>query len=60
MRERPPDRLYRRVLTFVHRALTLVLTHQGLETSVEGQRIGYARVSTIDQNEERQLDGHVC
>ena len=24
-----------------------------------GQRIGYVRVSTLDQNEQRQLDGHV-
>lgn len=24
-----------------------------------GQRIGYVRVSTLDQNEQRQLDGQV-
>jgi DNA invertase Pin-like site-specific DNA recombinase len=26
---------------------------------VAGQRIGYVRVSTLDQNERRQLDGKV-
>jgi DNA invertase Pin-like site-specific DNA recombinase len=26
---------------------------------VAGQRIGYVRVSTLDQNEKRQLDGQV-
>jgi hypothetical protein len=26
---------------------------------VNGQRIGYVRVSTLDQNERRQLEGHV-
>jgi DNA invertase Pin-like site-specific DNA recombinase len=30
-----------------------------LEASVAGQRIGYVRVSTLDQNEKRQLDGQV-
>ncbi|MEQ5489777.1 recombinase family protein, partial [Escherichia coli] len=25
-----------------------------------GQRIGYIRVSTFDQNPERQLEGHCC
>jgi DNA invertase Pin-like site-specific DNA recombinase len=30
-----------------------------LEAPVTGQRIGYARVSTLDQNEKRQLDGQV-
>jgi DNA invertase Pin-like site-specific DNA recombinase len=30
-----------------------------LEASVAGQRIGYVRVSTLDQNEKRQLDGVV-
>ncbi len=29
----------------------------GLEAQVAGQRIGYVRVSTLDQNEKRQLDG---
>jgi DNA invertase Pin-like site-specific DNA recombinase len=31
----------------------------GLEAQVAGQRIGYVRVSTLDQNEKRQLDGQV-
>lgn len=26
---------------------------------MNGQRIGYVRVSTLDQNERRQLEGHV-
>lgn len=26
---------------------------------MDGQRIGYARVSTLDQNERRQLEGQV-
>jgi DNA invertase Pin-like site-specific DNA recombinase len=30
-----------------------------LEAEVAGQRIGYVRVSTLDQNEKRQLDGQV-
>jgi len=30
-----------------------------LEVQVAGQRIGYVRVSTLDQNERRQLDGQV-
>jgi DNA invertase Pin-like site-specific DNA recombinase len=30
-----------------------------LEAAVGGQRIGYVRVSTLDQNEKRQLDGVV-
>jgi DNA invertase Pin-like site-specific DNA recombinase len=30
-----------------------------LEASVAGQRIEYVRVSTLDQNEKRQLDGQV-
>jgi DNA invertase Pin-like site-specific DNA recombinase len=30
-----------------------------LEAPVVGQRIGYVRVSTLDQNEKRQLDGQV-
>jgi predicted site-specific integrase-resolvase len=30
-----------------------------LEAQVAGQRIGYVRVSTLDQNEKRQLDGEV-
>jgi DNA invertase Pin-like site-specific DNA recombinase len=30
-----------------------------LEALVAGQRIGYVRVSTLDQNEKRQLDGQV-
>jgi DNA invertase Pin-like site-specific DNA recombinase len=28
-------------------------------TSVTGQRIGYVRVSTLDRNEKRQLEGQV-
>jgi hypothetical protein len=31
----------------------------GLEASVAGQRIGYVRVSTLDQNEKRQLERQV-
>jgi DNA invertase Pin-like site-specific DNA recombinase len=30
-----------------------------LEAAVAGQRIGYVRVSTLDQNEKRQLEGQV-
>jgi DNA invertase Pin-like site-specific DNA recombinase len=30
-----------------------------LATQVSGQRIGYVRVSTLDQNEKRQLEGQV-
>jgi DNA invertase Pin-like site-specific DNA recombinase len=30
-----------------------------LEVAVNGQRIGYVRVSTVDQNELRQLEGRV-
>jgi DNA invertase Pin-like site-specific DNA recombinase len=30
-----------------------------LEAPVTGQRIGYVRVSTLDQNEKRQLEGQV-
>jgi DNA invertase Pin-like site-specific DNA recombinase len=30
-----------------------------LEALVAGQRIGYVRVSTLDQNEKRQLDGQI-
>jgi DNA invertase Pin-like site-specific DNA recombinase len=30
-----------------------------LEAEVAGQRIGYVRVSTLDQNEKRQLDGQI-
>jgi DNA invertase Pin-like site-specific DNA recombinase len=30
-----------------------------LEVPVAGQRIGYVRVSALDQNEKRQLDGQV-
>ena len=30
-----------------------------MEASVAGQRIGYVRVSTLDQNEKRQLDGQI-
>jgi DNA invertase Pin-like site-specific DNA recombinase len=30
-----------------------------LEATVGGQRIGYVRVSTLDQNEKRQLEGQV-
>lgn len=38
----------------------LTLIHiQGLEAGVNGQRIGYVRVSTLDQNEGRQLEGQV-
>lgn len=40
-------------------SLKLRLTSRGLEAPVVGQRIGYVRVSTLDQNEKRQLDGQV-
>jgi DNA invertase Pin-like site-specific DNA recombinase len=30
-----------------------------LEAAAAGQRIGYVRVSTLDQNEKRQLEGQV-
>jgi DNA invertase Pin-like site-specific DNA recombinase len=30
-----------------------------LEVTVNGQRIGYVRVSTMDQNEKRQLEGQI-
>jgi hypothetical protein len=30
-----------------------------LEAQVAGQRIGYVRVSTLDQNEKRQLEGQI-
>ena len=30
-----------------------------METGMNGQRIGYVRVSTVDQNELRQLEGQV-
>ena len=30
-----------------------------LEAPVTGQRIGYVLVSTLDQNEKRQLEGQV-
>jgi DNA invertase Pin-like site-specific DNA recombinase len=30
-----------------------------VEALVAGQRIGYVRVSTLDQNEKRQLDGQI-
>jgi DNA invertase Pin-like site-specific DNA recombinase len=30
-----------------------------LDVQVTGQRIGYVRVSTLDQNEERQLEGQI-
>jgi hypothetical protein len=39
--------------------LELKLTDPWLEAQVSGQRIGYVRVSTLDQNEKRQLDGLV-
>jgi hypothetical protein len=32
---------------------------QGWRQSAAGQRIGYVRVSTLDQNERRQLEGQV-
>ncbi|GGI01222.1 resolvase [Arthrobacter liuii] len=39
--------------------LGLNLTLRGLEAATAGQRIGYVRVSTVDQNERRQLEGQV-
>jgi DNA invertase Pin-like site-specific DNA recombinase len=33
------------------------LTNKGEEEQMQGQRIGYLRVSTLDQHEERQLEG---
>jgi len=33
-----------------------ILTHLVLEATLKGQRIGYVRVSSFDQNPERQLD----
>jgi DNA invertase Pin-like site-specific DNA recombinase len=39
--------------------LELKLTDRWWEAQVSGQRIGYVRVSTLDQNEKRQLDGLV-
>jgi DNA invertase Pin-like site-specific DNA recombinase len=39
--------------------LELNLTDRWWEAQVSGQRIGYVRVSTLDQNEKRQLDGLV-
>jgi DNA invertase Pin-like site-specific DNA recombinase len=41
------------------KGLKLKLTGQGLEALMVGQRIGYVRVSALDQNERRQLDGQV-
>ena len=46
-------------MTFPRHSLTLNSTSQGLEAALNGQRIGYVRVSTLDQNERRQLEGHV-
>jgi DNA invertase Pin-like site-specific DNA recombinase len=47
-------------LTFFWEALELKLTGATrLEASVAGQRIGYVRVITLDQNEKRQLDGQI-
>jgi DNA invertase Pin-like site-specific DNA recombinase len=46
-------------LTLHPDAPTLNVTHQGLETVLGGQRIGYVRVSSLDQNEKRQLEGQV-
>jgi hypothetical protein len=37
----------------------LNLTGRGLEAQVSGQRIGYVRVSALDQNEKRQLEGQL-
>jgi DNA invertase Pin-like site-specific DNA recombinase len=47
------------VLTSPGAGLELNLTGGGLEAAVRGQRIGYVRVSTLDQNEKRQLEGEV-
>lgn len=47
------------ILTYRCDALKLDVTHQGREAGMNGQRIGYARVSTLDQNERRQLEGQV-
>ena len=49
----------RGVLTSSVGALTFFFTVPRLEAAVNGQRIGYARVSTVDQNELRQFEGQV-
>lgn len=49
----------RSVLTCSLGTLTLVLTGRALEVAVKGQRIGYVRVSTVDQNGLRQIDGQI-
>ncbi|PCN31566.1 hypothetical protein CP906_27080 [Klebsiella pneumoniae] len=36
------------------------LTHFPQEDTLHGQRIGYVRVSSFDQNPERQLERHCC
>ena len=41
------------------RSLGLNLTERRLEVAVAGQRIGYVRVSSLDQNEKRQLENQV-
>jgi DNA invertase Pin-like site-specific DNA recombinase len=40
-------------------SLELNLTSGGLEAALVGQRIGYVRVSALDQNKKRQLEGQV-
>ena len=37
--------------------LGFILTLRGRETLINGQRVGYVRVSTLEQNTDRQLDG---
>jgi hypothetical protein len=38
------------------RVIEFYLTHLALEALLHGQRIGYIRVSSFDQNPERQLE----
>jgi DNA invertase Pin-like site-specific DNA recombinase len=41
----------------VHGFLESNLTHSAGEDTISGQRVAYTRVSTLDQNTDRQLDG---
>jgi hypothetical protein len=49
----------RDVLTFFWNGPRTQPDRMRLEAPVAGQRIGYVRVSTLDQNEKRQLEGQV-
>lgn len=45
------------------KVIDFFLTHFPQEDTLHGQRIGYVRVSSFDQNPERQLEqiqGHCC